>query len=321
MYRQIRLAIATLIFSCTLLWVAAPIAAVEGWEQAPASGKPDRTETIAKPGQVRSCIERWVDELSRHKEYAEWKKADFRLYPLGPGSHSWVAILERDGREIGYLVAAATAEGEWILMEYGTGEYPLFSLNTLHRALMQHGLIPDSWTVGHLENEPSLVLERSYEPPFMAVWKVHTERGVFVFDAKTGEVYPPESANEGDQGAQPAQARPDRRHAIRLSGDLAEIRTELFDPFHHLFWVRDREPAPPYDAERIMNHLKAGLRCVYTVRIMDGSVTLPFAVTGIQRWGTNPPAVMLDHYGPRTFSYTVLAEYGDFHLQSGQHQP
>jgi hypothetical protein len=309
-----------LFFCCALLWAAAPIAAVEGWH-APPKSQPAAAaaETAIKPADEQ--VKAWLAELARQEAFADWDQAEFRLYPLGPGTHGWAAILERGGEEIGYLIISATPDGDYQLLEYGTGAYPLFSWNTLHRSLMQWGLIPESWTAEDLARESErpgspVAAERRYEPPLLAVWEIVSEDGSkYIFDAKTGEGYPPFEFAGGGADGRPALLAGDSDVSIHIAKKLKEVQVEVFDPFADLFWVKNVDKHAAADLNAILNHLEAGEKVVYTTRILGGEVTLPFAVIGAHVWGERDAAVMLDHYGPRLLAYEALANAGVFHLE------
>jgi hypothetical protein len=307
---RVRTAVCTLIFLCALLWVAAPIAAVEGWTSPSSAAKTAAADQpqATKTKSVQAKVERWMKDLSKEEEFADWREAKYRLYPLGPGSHGWVAIVELDGEEIGYMTITSTPEGEYLLTEYGTGAYPLFSLNTLYRSLVQWGLIPDSWTVDRLEKDPSVILERLYSPPVFAVWKVHTKEAVYLFDAKTGEGYPVESEQSIIEHIPVT--------AIVLKGKMKGMEVDIFDPFDSLFWIDEEEPSS-YTFRSLKAQLQSKLRLVYTAKILDDTITLPFAVIGLQQWGEQEPLLLIDHYGPRYLPYSTLVKAGHFHMQSG----
>jgi hypothetical protein len=320
MPKRIRWAVGTLIAACALVWVAAPLAAVDG---RPGAAKPqaDAAAPENAADRVTAEVRAWLRVLSRQEAFAGWEQADIRLHPLGPGTHAWAAILTREGEEIGYVIVGATPDGEYRLLEYGTGAYPLFSWNTLHRALAEWRLIPAAWTADDLARAAErpgggapVAIARRYEPPLLAVWEVAAEDGNrYLFDAKTGEEYPPFEL-EGGEGARPERPAEDGA-SIRLAKALQQVETKGFDPFADLFWIRDADGPGDADFAAVLDHLKAGAKVVYTTRILGGEVTLPFAVIGVHVWGEQSAAVMLDHYGPRLIAYEALARAGVFHLR------
>lgn len=164
-------AVCTLVIVCAIVWVVKPIATVQGWSgqaNAPSSELIEEVATalVYKEDSVGEQVQKWIDDLSAQKPFAQWKAANFKLYPLGPGQNGWVAILTRDDdeTEIGYLVVSATQDGGYELMEYGTGSYPLFSLKTLWNTLQQNMLIAPSMTHDELDRTKEILIERIYEP-------------------------------------------------------------------------------------------------------------------------------------------------------------
>ena len=75
------------------------------------------------------AVNRWIDELSKQEVYREWKQAKWRREPLGPGLHGWIVLLTSAAgdRNIGYLIVNVNPEGDFILTEYGNGEYMTFT--------------------------------------------------------------------------------------------------------------------------------------------------------------------------------------------------
>lgn len=306
---RIRTAVCTLLFLCALLWVAAPIAAVEGWTGQAAFSDPDTTVEETDSISPDQAVQEAIKQLAKEQAYADWLEADYRLYPLGPGSHGWVAILAKDGEEIGYVTMGATPEGDYILTEYGSGAYPLFSLHTLYRTLVQWGLIPEAWTVDQLVSDPSIILERYYDAPLFAAWKVHTKDGVYWFDAKTGEGYPDaEDVAFSNKSLQPADG-------ITLGGEVSTVEIRIFDPFNHLFWIQPDPTGAAVKFSDLKSHLASDRHVVYSTLIMNDMVTMPLAVTGTLERSDQEPVVIVDHYGPRHMSYQALKKAGEFYLE------
>lgn len=255
------------------------------------------------------AVQEAIRQLSKEEAYADWQKADYHVYPLGPGNHGWVAIVVKDGHEIGYLTLGATPEGDYIVTEYGSGAYPLFSLHTLYRTMVQWGLIPESWTVEQLVSDPAIILERYYEAPLFAAWKVHTKDGVYWFDAKTGEGYPDaEEVALTNHALQTADG-------IAFGGEVTTVEVRVFDPFDNLFWIQPDKTSDAVKFSDLKSHLAGDRHIVYTTLIMNDMVTMPLAVTGTLERGDKEPIVIVDHYGPRHFSYHALRKAGDFYLE------
>lgn len=222
------------------------------------------------------------------------------------------------------MTVSVTPENEYQLMEYGTGPYPLFSLKTLWNSLQQSNIIDPTTSADELENATSVHLERIYAPPLLAVWQVHTPNAFYVFDAKTGEQYPSIRSVEKELvsvASVHSEGSEKDMNGIQLSDHLNVVQTDAFDPFNHIFWILEEPANATTFHETIAAAMSEAKQIVYTTNILDGQVTLPFAVIGTHIWGDDKheegmqsQLVMLDHYGPRLLPYPLLREVGQFHI-------
>ncbi|WMT39353.1 hypothetical protein RE628_18100 [Paenibacillus sp. D2_2] len=138
--------------------------------------------TMAAPTQV-SCIqaaapdglkhfaEDTIHRLAATKPFAHWKNAKTVIEPLGPGTHSWLVTVCSDGQgnsavehstSAGYLIISVTDQGEYKLIEYGTGEDSIFSPSALKSGLDHIGI--------KLDSNPDLIVVPLYAGPTLVEW-------------------------------------------------------------------------------------------------------------------------------------------------------
>jgi hypothetical protein len=256
-----------------------------------------------------SQIEAWIGSLSARDEFRSWLGAKWSRYPLGPGMHGWLILLHKEGKEIGYLVVGSTEDGKLKLTEYGAGDSPLFSLNTLYRTLVQLELIrTDTDPIVYLQSSP-VPPDRLYFSPLHAVWKVKRESEWIYIDAKTGELLPlSDQSFLSLQPYDPAAALPNPLPRMARS-----LLLSSFDPFDNTFWI-DGKPLSLTSASELLASVGPERQSVtFTANLYGKTVLVPLAVTGYHDWGGNLPYVRLEHEGERYVPFDVLAQYGSFY--------
>jgi len=267
-------------------------------------------QRLSAPAALEERIGSWIAALAEEPEFAEWKHAVWRTYPIGPGTHGWVALLEDDaGREIGYLVVTASPDGAFELVEYGRGGSPLFSSRTLERALASEGLEGVAFT-------SRASVERLYMGAMHAVWKV-TERGITRYaDAKTG-VWLPIGDDDVAKVASPKFEREE------LSGKRLHIIKASADPYLDISWL-DAPDASIRSWSQFAAWLdgRAGV-AIYAARAFGGTVLTPLGVAGYHVWpaaegpdadehGSMRAFVALDEDGLRYVPLQTLLHAGTF---------
>ncbi|MDF2938890.1 MAG: hypothetical protein K0Q90_4263 [Paenibacillaceae bacterium] len=271
---------------------------------------PDSTRQF--PGQETSAmipvIRSWLDALSGEPGFEGWNAATWTVYPLGPGTHSWVVLLQADSREIGYLVLTADGE-DYRLQEYGQGPYPLFSMNTLHRTLAQRGLISESIP-------SSYTITRIYAAPLQGVWRVDGAADEPLYlDAKTGDELPSLDAwILEQQAAEPAPSSPALSHTLQPGALTGASVREPFDPFLKPVWLKG-SPQPQLDfASWKSGPMAAEAPVTYLGKWFGGKALYPLAATGYQEWSHTVPFIRLEHEGARYVPYADAVKLGSFYL-------
>ncbi len=253
-------------------------------------------------------IRSWVDALAGEPGFESWSAASWTIYPLGPGTHSWVVLLQADAQEVGYLVLTADGDG-YRLQEYGQGEYPLFSMNTLHRSLAQRGLISES--------NPSMTIFRIYAAPLQGVWRIDGAADEPLYlDAKTGEELPP--LNTWEQEQQSGTDGPSSAYTISVAEQPGSLKHTLikmsFDPFLKPVWLKG-SPQPELD----FTTWKAGpisseeTPVTYLGKWYGGIALYPLPATGFHEWSHAGPFIRLEHEGARYVPYAAAVKLGRFY--------
>lgn len=269
-------------------------------------GQPAAEETA--PSGMTPVIRSWVDALAGEPGFENWADASWTVYPLGPGTHSWVVLLQTDAKEVGYLVLTADGD-DYRLQEYGPGEYPLFSMNTLHRSLAQRGLISNSY--------PSMTISRIYAAPMQGVWQINgTTRDPLYLDAKTGEELPALDSWIYEQQAGAGQASSAYNITVEQPGTLAGTLIKMsFDPLLKPVWLKG-SPLPEQDYPS----WKAGpisleeTPVTYLGKWYGGKALYPLAATGFHEWSRAGPFLRLEQDGARYVPYAAAVKLGQFFI-------
>jgi hypothetical protein len=261
---------------------------------------------------LEDAVSGWIRTISQEKGFEDWEGAQTEITPLGPGTHSQLVVLRKNGKEAGYLVAASTPDGGWKLAEYGVGEYGLFSLNTLYRSLKGYDLLPGTVTYSDFLADEQIRRLRVYLSPLESFWIIGLDADTLYFDAKTAAPLPDLTGSLDMQTQLPAPAGAAASGAkYRISDSLL---TGSFDPFLRAAWIRGSSLDLAEDAVTVLSEgLAQGRKITYAARLFKGKVTAPFAVTGFQTWSNGSSYFFLDHDGTRAIPYAELAQKGRFY--------
>ncbi|MCM3626543.1 hypothetical protein M3194_04080 [Paenibacillus glycanilyticus] len=262
---------------------------------------------ITQQNQLQSAIRGWMDELAKLPEFHAWSDAEFTVSPLGPGTHSWIAIVKDKGQTAGYLVIQAKENGGFALGEYGTGEY-LFDQTTLQRSLVQLELITSL-----LDSNQAL-----YIHPLLAVWDIKGSAEDTYLDGMSGEWLPLrqttwDKASKAEEGL-----------AVRyaLEGDSVikrAVRSRSFDPYSKMPWLTEKPlQATAEHTELVLKALSSKEPLRYTAERFNKEMLYVWSVTGYHNWGDNGTvyaALETDELGSSTryIPLKLLAELGYFY--------
>ncbi|MCY9591890.1 hypothetical protein PC41400_10380 [Paenibacillus chitinolyticus] len=276
------------------------------------ANEPSDTPGAPNAGTVlNEHIVRWIDSLAGQKGFEGWKRAKWTVAPLGPGTHGWIVLLTDNGRETGYLIVSAAENGTLQLIEYGTGEHPLFSTRTLYRTLVQHAIIPASMSYQAWLDSAETRLRRLYTDAFHAVWTVPAGNNRILVDAKTGEIrtfqnYSPSSDSSllGLHGAA----------FEHTPGTPIEVTPS--DPYEEIAWLT-RKALPIRSYEELTPYLAAGKSLTFVCECFGGRLTLPLPVTGALRWIGGAAFIAFEQEGRRFVLLDEAVSLGQFYPTDG----
>ena len=253
-------------------------------------------------------VNNWIESLSAQKEFQSWRGAAWTRYPLGPGMHGWLVLIMKNGQEIGYLVIGSAEDNQLKLIEYGTGDKPLFSLQTLYQSMVQHELIRsyDEWLARMYEHP--VAPERLYYSPLHAVWKVAAGNDWIFIDAVTGEELP--LTDEAFLGLEPLQA--EQSGLIADKARLAEsLSLEPADPFDDTNWITD-EPLSIRTPGQLVSAVGQQRPIIYAANLYGETVLAPFSAAGYHQWNEVLYAALAQEGAIRYMPFPILAAYGSF---------
>jgi hypothetical protein len=310
-----------------LLQIAALPAATGETNAPPAISRSAPTDgSTAQDGSFQSQIDGWIRTLAEQQtEFQSWKDAAWTRYPLGAGMHGWIVLLHKNGKELGYMIVGATEDGKLSLTEYGAGDNPLFSMQTLYRSLVQLELIHSDQQSGLTLREDAPAgrspydellahesrVERLYYSPLHAVWKWTQQNEDVYLDARTGEQLPLTAQQFNPlQPYDPRSGLPAAMPPLEKSLTLAS-----FDPFANMHWIFD-SPLPIRSATSFIEALADGsLPITFTANLYGRKVLMPYAVTGYNQWKLGSTYVKIEQQGGRYVPFDTLLQYGSFFRQ------
>lgn len=273
----------------------------------PASGQ---TVSPRKPS-LESQVDRWIATLAKEKQFEEWKNARWESYPLGPGTHGWLILLHSGQKEIGYLIVGDEEAGNYKLLEYGSGDKPLFGMETLYQSLMQLGLILETTTFELFQNElfPTLQPKRLYKLPLQAVWQLVIRGETIWLDAKSGEKLPDltDSLLTGSSAASAIDAAAGSDVMVTEG-----MQSDSFDPFERPSWVKGKS-IEAARFEDIRQRLKDGEHITFSGKWFGGKVIYPLAVIGYQVWTGDICYLGFDQDGTRFAPYGQALSLGSLY--------
>lgn len=265
--------------------------------------QPAAQSDISAPS-LQNAVDRFIGELSAHDGFEQWKQGTWTPYPLGPGTHGWIVIVTVEGEEAGYLVVHASGQDIYRLMEYGKGEYPLFSMQTLYHSLVRLEIIEYLYHV-----------ERIYYNPLQALWKVtvpETER-VWYIDAKTGEELPLEpsdlvpNSDTGERMKRLPFTFTEPLHKIISAGQT--IPSEAYE---RLPWIQGKAETS-LRFEVLRQWIDQGRKPVFVAELYNGSVHVPLPVSGYHVWSSGESFIEVLQDDERYLPFNAINPLGGFY--------
>lgn len=219
-----------------------------------------------------------ISQLSANAPFKEWKDAGTEVYPLGPGTHSWLVNVMHGEQRIGYLIISASDNSGYMLSEYGAGTYGLpYSMNELRQYLVQEGLLTSNYS-------GTLGLTALYAP-LLPVWKLTLENKTIYLNASVLQVLPwsLSQANSILSGRLEATALvvsgqdQARRPSPALRGGGQD------DPYADLLWLTAPELKSISEAS-LSALLTARGSLAFQAAGHNDALGAPFMITGCQSW-------------------------------------
>lgn len=274
-------------------------------------------------------IERWRTEIQKDPAFASWEHAKWEKVAMGPNTHQWLITLSLDNKIVGYMVIGIKQsvllkeeDLPWVLLEYGLGEYPLFSHQLLPKGLQRKdGQI----TYAYHGLESLFLLQHSPQK------KEKKERGtdkktatIYYLNGKSGEEYPIEwfKRNSYSRYTQPTSqltstSQLQEWHAIQGT----EMDPFFADPYYSIYWSVESDRVALNSADQIIDLLQeeSKPRITYVTQLFNKKLLAPYRVSGYHHWSTGEIFIALEDEGKRYLSYAYLLQLGgSFYMERDQ---
>lgn len=256
-----------------------------------------RTVSFAEAkGTTLSVVEQgnvWVEELSLKPQFSTWVNAKTSISPLGPGTHSWLMLVEHEQLgTVGYLIIHSDGNNGYVLGEYGVGDEN--SLHTLNeQRLSLHYINPLHFTIVNTYKK-----QQTFTDPFSI------------------EQYP---INAKLVSNMQKLIKTEKRHGISYSHALITGSNSIayFSPYDVMPWLTTASLNEELeDCVSIENLIDYGNELRYTSSIWNNKVESVFSITGYHEWELFDLYMAVqqeDEHLVRYIPYNYLLEHGNFY--------
>jgi hypothetical protein len=260
-------------------------------------------------------VNEWIVELSKQEAFMDWNSPSltWNRHPLGPGLHGWIVIITDHDQELGYLVVTTDSDHMYHLSEYGHGEYPLFSENTLYRSLVQHELIDPSVSFEQFQANDHMTYQRIYVSPLQSIWLFTRGDESYQLDAKTGDLMSIDSRALGhvlESGTDHYSWTAPSADTLRID---QSVQLPATDPHEHLGWILN-PPSTIKDLQQLQASLNSGQSLTFIADLYDDTVVYALSVTGYHQWNSGDPFISIDQDGTRFIPAQLMMEIGRYYL-------
>lgn len=266
------------------------------------TSSPSLNHASQPPSKLERQVQEWIERLADQKPFQAWQTADPQIEALGPGTHSWLVLFTKEGKDIGYMVVHAVTDGSFRLGEYGVGPYSLFSQQLMKQSLIDSGLIA--------EEEQEVTAVKHYAHPFAAAWEITIGQETVWLDAKTAEQLPVDGdvwkrMFPDDTPVYAGAEDGERTVALRLN--------EPFDAYEKLTWLTKEAPFPAKDASKLQKRLNNKQHLRYVTEPFGDAMLYAVPIVGYQRWSNGRLDLAIDMQGTRFVPLDVLTSNGLFY--------
>ncbi|MCR8655894.1 hypothetical protein [Paenibacillus endoradicis] len=242
---------------------------------------------------VKDQGELWVDELANQPDFESWKEAELTVSPLGPGTHSWLMLIQHSKLgTIGYMVIHSDGKGGYVLGEYGLGSDDSLQYLSTNRYKLRY-----------------------YDPLHMVVSQQVNN---------TNQYFEPFTSEQYDLGskhliAAKVSTQKQIRHGIAFSHALLtgyEYQS-YFAPYDVMPWLTTTALNSEFeDDTSIENLIEFGSQLRYTSSIWSDQVEAIYSVTGYHEWELFDLYIELqqdDENMRRFIPFDYLLQQGNFY--------
>lgn len=256
------------------------------------------------PSKLEQQVKEWTATLAKQKPFSGWQTIDPQIEALGPGTHSWLVLFTKEGKDVGYMIVHAVTDGSFQLGEYGLGPYSLFSQQLLKRSLIDNGLL----TANHSE---SMTAAKHYLHPFAAVWEVTIGEDHYWLDAKTAELLPLDVMAWQQLLTESYDSIKNKTKEISLIETF--VLNETFDAYERLPWLTKEAPFPAWNAKKLQSRLKNKQHLRYVTEPFGDKMLYAIPIVGYQHWSNGRIDLALNMEGIRMIPIDDLLGKGSFY--------
>jgi len=238
--------------------------------------------------QLHEHAQRWSKQLAADPSFATWRDAELTIYPLGPGTHSWMVILTQANERVGYFIIQATEDGKYKLGEYGLDPY----ITYLDSFEQQASLLPGT----HSDSDPSAAALQ-YVHPFLTAAASNSNDNIY--ELISGEELPVnlqqftiETQNKSLKLKLDELRTFSENNYISIDSSLAAaVHLKTFDPFGKMPWltssaINENFTLSSHDKlqAQLIKAITEQKQLRYVTEQYSNKVLFAFSVTGYHQW-------------------------------------
>lgn len=250
----------------------------------------------AERADLLETAEHWKEQLAQQDQFQQWQAAKLSISALGPGTHSWLALVTYENEVIGYMIIHALEQGGYELGEYGVGD--VASLQYL------------------ADNSNQLI----YYGPFHSIIKQEIQQTVQYIEPFLQEAFPIDRTTI-EQAAEHAASTKKGHGTYKVPALITGAdAVAYFSPYAVMPWLTTKPLNNRFeDDTSIEVMIELGSKLRYTTESWNHTIFSVYAITGYHEWNEFDLYIALQDENEsltRFIPYEALMLQGSFYDQA-----
>ncbi|MNJ50736.1 hypothetical protein D3C77_460230 [compost metagenome] len=197
------------------------------------------------------------------------------------------------------MVISVSSTGQYVLVEYGSGEDSIYHPDKLHEALSSLNISPDKYIA---------TAKPYYGGPTLTEWRVSKEKFIH---AVTGEQLPQSGASWDTIALSYVASLPTMSSRHNVMPEPAITTGSSFDPYEQISWMVSKPLS--LESSTFIDTLVSEQQLIYVGAETNRTYHIPLPITGYQKWDdTNVYVQAGNASSPRFIALDLLLTSGHF---------